>query len=378
MGLWATMKTWVVFHILFGYVFVVSGLIVNFFQLCSMVVWPFDRQLYRKINCNLVYLHWCQLTAGAAWWSGSTNTVYMDPETFKLVGKEHALVLGNHKYDIDWLMAWLPVEHLRMLGGSKIYGKEMLKYVPLIGWAWYFSESIFLKRQWEKDREIIKHDIGKLCDFPKDYWMTILLFPEGTRFTDKKHAASMEVARKKGMPELKHHLLPRTKGFVLSMYGLKGKIPAIYDCTIGFRKDGAPPSFFSILNGKACRSEMYVRRYATKDIPTDTEEECAEWLHQLFREKDELYDGFAKNGHFTGPKHDLPRTPYDLIIWLTWCVILSVPLLHYLMSVFLIGTYLQQVTVIIVCILGAVGIRALIGITETEKGSDYGADKKIS
>lgn len=51
----------------------------------------------------------------------------------------------------------------------------------------------------------------------------LLLFAEGTRFTEAKHKASMEVARKKGIPELKHHLLPRTKGFVLTMTGVKGK-----------------------------------------------------------------------------------------------------------------------------------------------------------
>ena len=50
----------------------------------------------------------------------------------------------------------------------------------------------------------------------------LLLFCEGTRFTEAKHKASMEVARKKGLPVLKHHLLPRTKGFVLSVNGLKG------------------------------------------------------------------------------------------------------------------------------------------------------------
>ena len=50
-----------------------------------------------------------------------------------------------------------------------------------------------------------------------------MLFCEGTRFTETKHAASMEVAKKKGLPLLKHHLLPRTKGFVHSVHGLKGK-----------------------------------------------------------------------------------------------------------------------------------------------------------
>jgi len=51
----------------------------------------------------------------------------------------------------------------------------------------------------------------------------LLLFCEGTRFTESKHAASVEIAKKKGLPPLKHHLLPRTKGFVHSVHGLKGK-----------------------------------------------------------------------------------------------------------------------------------------------------------
>ena len=50
----------------------------------------------------------------------------------------------------------------------------------------------------------------------------LLLFCEGTRFTEDKRVASMEIARKKGLPELKHHLLPRTRGFVLSCQGLDG------------------------------------------------------------------------------------------------------------------------------------------------------------
>lgn len=46
-----------------------------------------------------------------------------------------------------------------------------------------------------------------------------MLSCEGTRFTEKKRVASMKVAREKGLPELKHHILPRTKGFVLLLQG---------------------------------------------------------------------------------------------------------------------------------------------------------------
>lgn len=30
----------------------------------------------------------------------------------------------------------------------------------------------------------------------------------------------MQIARQKGLPELKHHILPRTKGFVLIIKGI--------------------------------------------------------------------------------------------------------------------------------------------------------------
>lgn len=49
------------------------------------------------------------------------------------------------------------------------------------------------------------------------------MFCEGTRFTKQKHEASMKIAKEKGLPELKHHLLPRTKGFSLLARGAAGR-----------------------------------------------------------------------------------------------------------------------------------------------------------
>jgi lysophosphatidic acid acyltransferase/lysophosphatidylinositol acyltransferase len=43
------------------------------------------------------------------------------------------------------------------------------------------------------------------------------MFCEGTRYTEEKHIASLEFAKSKGLVELKHHLLPRTRGFNLLM-----------------------------------------------------------------------------------------------------------------------------------------------------------------
>lgn len=54
------------------------------------------------------------------------------------------------------------------------------------------------------------------------------MFCEGTRFTKKKHEISMKYAREKGMVELKHHLLPRTKGFSLLAKGATGRSKFFY------------------------------------------------------------------------------------------------------------------------------------------------------
>ena len=45
--------------------------------------------------------------------------------------------------------------------------------MPLVGWAWTFTESIFLKRDWEKDRQTIVKDLDYITAYPKDYWVTV-------------------------------------------------------------------------------------------------------------------------------------------------------------------------------------------------------------
>ncbi len=49
------------------------------------------------------------------------------------------------------------------------------------------------------------------------------MFCEGTRFTEEKHKRAVEIAKEKGYPVLKHHLLPRTKGFSLLARGAEGR-----------------------------------------------------------------------------------------------------------------------------------------------------------
>ena len=80
----------------------------------------------------------------------------------------------NHKYDIDWLAGWVICQRLGVMHGSKIVGKQSLKLVPIVGWCWIFTESIFLRRIWESDRETLVNDLRKvLADYPENYFFNV-------------------------------------------------------------------------------------------------------------------------------------------------------------------------------------------------------------
>ncbi|XP_045630152.1 1-acyl-sn-glycerol-3-phosphate acyltransferase gamma isoform X2 [Ursus americanus] len=281
MGLLAYLKTQFIVHLLIGFVFVGSGLVINFVQLCTLVLWPLNKQLYRRLNCRLAYSLWSQLVMLLEWWSCTECTLFTDQATVDRFGKEHVVIILNHNFEIDFLCGWTMCERFGVLGSSKVLAKRELLYVPLIGWTWYFLEIVFCKRKWEEDRDTVIEGLKRLSDYPEYMWF--LLYCEGTRFTEKKHRVSMEVAVSKGLPVLKHHLLPRTKGFTTAVQCLRGTVAAVYDVTLNFRGN-KNPSLLGILYGKKYEADMCVRRFPLEEIPLD-EKEAAQWLHKLYQEK---------------------------------------------------------------------------------------------
>ena len=91
----------------------------------------------------------------------------------------------------------------------------MLKYVPTIGWSWALSDVIFLDRNWEKDESKITKGVDTLGSYPLSVWL--LLYAEGTMVSPEKLEASQKFAEQRNLPILKHHLTPRSKGFVQIM-----------------------------------------------------------------------------------------------------------------------------------------------------------------
>ncbi|XP_012526817.1 1-acyl-sn-glycerol-3-phosphate acyltransferase gamma isoform X1 [Monomorium pharaonis] len=380
MGVFAFVKQWLVIHLLFAITFFTSGLIINFFQ-CILYfgLRPFSKYLYRKINYYLCYSFYCQLVFMAEWWAGSDLVLYIDKEDFdKYFGNEHGYLLMNHSYETDWLIGFLLCERVRLLGNCKAYAKKSIQYIPTLGWAWKFAESIFLERSWEKDKEKIKSQIKELVEYPDTMWL--LLYPEGTRFTSKKLEASQKFAIEKGLPVLKYHLTPRTKGFTASIPHIRGKATAIYDIQIAFKpSDPVKPTMKNLLLGKPLEGHMYAKRISVEEVP-EGDEAAAEWLQKLYQQKDRMAESFYKTGDFFATS-GVPRTGsfrlkrryYSLINTIFWAIVVLVPMLYYLLRLLLSGSIFGITIGVGVIFIFYLLMYKTLGMSEISKGSSYGA-----
>ncbi|VFV45749.1 1-acylglycerol-3-phosphate o-acyltransferase 4 [Lynx pardinus] len=303
------------------------------------------------------------------WWSGTECIIHTDPRAYPKYGKENAIVVLNHKFEIDFLCGWSLAERFGVLGGSKVLAKKELAYVPIIGWMWYFTEMVFCTRKWEQDRKTVSQSLLHLRDYPEKYFF--LIHCEGTRFTEKKHQISMQVRPVMTPSHLKSPgSQPPPRGSPPSSSVLSEAVSAVYDCTLNFRNN-ENPTLLGVLNGKKYHADLYVRRIPLEEVPED-EDECSAWLHKLYQEKDAFQEEYYRTGTFPETPMVPPRRPWTLINWLFWASLLLYPFFRFLTNMISSGSSLTLASFVLVFFVASMGVRWMIGVTEIDKGSAYG------
>lgn len=149
----------------------------------------------------------------------------------------------------------------------------------------------------------------------------LLSFPEGwcvhnraTTMKDAIRAKSNEFAQKEGRPQLKHLLLPRTRGFTASLDCLRESNPVVYDVTMAKRGNEnllessealSVPTIWGTLRQRI-PADVYVRvkRYSMEEVLRDSS-----WLDKKWLEKDRLLSHFARHGSFPAP-NTIPDNRY--------------------------------------------------------------------
>ncbi len=261
-------------------------MLCNALQMLSALFLPLSRVFVRKMN------RWI----GGFWWGLSDIMAEAWGIDVQIAGdalpyQENVMVTANHQAMTDINTLFRLARRQGRIGDLKWFVKDVIKYVPGIGWGMIFLDCIFLKRDWKKDKDRLYKQLSRFEAEQIPIWT--LSFVEGTRIRPHKHQASIEYARSIGVEPLKHLLLPRTKGFCLTTDALRSHLDAVYDATIAYI-DGVP-NLWQWCRGDVPKVALFVRRYPVSDLPTD-DAELAEWLKARWREKDELLDHFYTHG----------------------------------------------------------------------------------
>ncbi|XP_026293500.1 1-acyl-sn-glycerol-3-phosphate acyltransferase gamma [Frankliniella occidentalis] len=379
MSLVNSLKRSSVAHLLLAVNFFISGLAINILQaLLYVSLYKFSRHWYRIINQYLCYSLNCQFVFLAEWWSPSETILYIDKESLKkYYNKEHGCLIMNHSYEIDWLMGFLLCERIGILGNCKCYAKKSIQFIPTVGWTWKFAESVFLERNWDKDKEIIGRQITELANHPTP--ISLLLFAEGTRFTKEKHEASLKYAEEHNLPRLQHLLSPRVKGFITSIPYMRNKFGAIYDVTLCVKESHpVAPTITSLLKAKYVEAHMYMQRIPLDEVPLD-DEGASKWLHDLYIKKDKMIDSFKKTGSFFENSGVPPLEPftlkrrwYSLLNSVGWALITLPSVCYVLISLLFSGSlFYFCIGVLLVAAISYL-FYLLIGLTKITKSSSYG------
>jgi 1-acyl-sn-glycerol-3-phosphate acyltransferase len=276
-----------------GSLLFVTVILTNVVQTLSLVLLPFSRAAFRRVNREAANAWWALCVI----WAENVQRVRPVITGDTLPNGENAFVIANHQSMPDIVALMMLAYRKRRLGDMKWFVKDAIKYVPGIGWGMLYLDCIFLKRDWDRDADKIQATFAKFLSDQIPVWM--MSFPEGTRLTPAKLVLAQDFARKSGRPLPQHVLIPRTRGFTATVLGMRTHLGAIYDVTIAY--PGKAPTMTELLGQIGGALHLHVRRYEISALPKEPDEISA-WLVERFREKDALMEHFAKHGSFVTPQ----------------------------------------------------------------------------
>ncbi|GLT52240.1 hypothetical protein SLA2020_255890 [Shorea laevis] len=223
--------------------------------------------------------------------------------------RERVLLISNHRTEVDWMYLWDLALRKGCLGYIRYILKSSLMKLPVFGWGFYILEFIPVERKWEVDGPKMCHMLSTFKDPRDPLWL--VLFPEGTDFTEQKCIRNQKYAAENGLPILKNVLLPKSKGFSACLEELRGSLDAVYDVTIGY-KNRCPSFLDNVFGVDPSEVHIHIQRISLVDVPTPEKE--ATWLMDAFCLKDELLSNFYSKGNFPQQGTEAPLSTVKCLV----------------------------------------------------------------
>lgn len=244
-----------------------------------------------KRSCNRMLTWIAESWIGVNTWGicNMTRTRIVVESRVDLRLDGHYLVLANHQ-------SWVDIPILQAVFNRKIpllrfFLKSELRWVPLLGLAWWALDFPFMKRysreKLARRPELVGRDIEvtrRMCRKLRDIPISIMSFAEGTRFTAAKHARQRS--------QYVHLLKPRAGGVAFVLDAMGRALHGVLDVTIAY--PGGRPTFFDLFADQLPEVRVHVLHreipggFEGSDYQNDaaTRERAQAWINMLWTEKD--------------------------------------------------------------------------------------------
>ena len=231
--------------------------------------------------------YWISFNKLMAWFLQDMKWDIQLPDKLKHEGRY--LVFCNHQSWVDIVV----LQHClnRRAPFMRFLLKQELIWVPFLGFCWWALDMAFLRRysraQLLKNPELRGKDLEnatRACEKLKHIPVSMMTFPEGTRFTAAKHDQQNS--------PFKHLLRPRYGGIGQVLYSFDDALDHLIDVTIIY-PDGVP-GIWQFVSGQVKRISVRVRllpigaEVRGKNFREDAAAKSAlkDWLNELWEEKE--------------------------------------------------------------------------------------------
>ncbi|CAH0548943.1 unnamed protein product [Brassicogethes aeneus] len=310
---------------------ILAGYAVLFCPLLPLMF--ISNKLYRYVTDVLFNFWQFYPTALLEILCGCNIQVTGDP----IVAGETSLIIMNHRTRTDWNFLWPTVYHAvqgpgRLMHSTKFVLKEVIRHIPGPGWVMQLACFAYIRRYWTEDMRTLQKYLDYVSDL--NYKFSLILFPEGTDFTESTKSSSDRFAEKNNLPKYDYLLHPRTTGFayITSEMLLRKTLDAVYDATIIY-PDIVPQNEKMLFNGHFPK-QVFVHfvRYSSSMLPME-EKYLKQFLEKRWQDKEKTLKEFHMTGQFLHGKLQKNPNTWELWFALTFWSLLPYVALYFFFTV---------------------------------------------
>lgn len=210
--------------------------------------------------------------------------------SYKLNGKNilkknrNYLVCSNHIGSLDFMIINELFREAGMLPDMKYIVKYELRFVPIFYQLIFLMNFLIVKRNFEEDKKKIKEYLETMSKYRIP--ACLILYPEGSRFSEAKRNKCWEFCEKTGNVKLNNVLFPRFKGLELIGSSIDHTYMSdVADITLIHKTKEVPPLWKVLFTEIKGEVDFHIKVTPIKDIKN-----FKEFLLESFKRKDVLIE----------------------------------------------------------------------------------------